>query len=555
MDGALSFLAEQEGVKGDATHITNASRQRAQLFAFVLALTEHVWQRDGGVRLLLLDDPQTLFDDDNKSLLARGIVSIAHADTGFFPIVLTIDRVFAEYISREGHRRSDVPLSRKVSRWELQGRFGDDSSASLLAHQNQLDVARSAWKDGKTDTARIGIFCRIGRVFLEQTLRDLLREADRPIADLPTLQPLRERLTALVKDVRVVQSGAPFKSLLALLPGDSNEHEVLRDALNWSCHFQADELEALHAEAIDTMLDRFLPCREECFDLLLNWQAATSSSEIAPTPANENLLPAIPVPRMHIAVVGYLAASDGETEPADVEAGVDQQLDLDPTLHTTFAVGAAANWLPPLIASDTALITGPLEGDVRPKDLVLVWDKGVGRAFVGWGKVERERRRIILSGFPGRAGFHKVFPLADVELRQVVACMFGAAPGARRPCEPRDLTGILERRWVRALEITAGDSAEPLLYTGDMALVGKPINLRELDRHPAPAFALRLSDGTQVLKRLNREPQGDRDSPVRQLLPVGERGAGRVVSVGRGAPSWLPTIEAAYPLIGSWRSR
>jgi hypothetical protein len=501
----------------------------------------------------LLDDPQSLFDDDNKYLLARGLVNITHPDTGFLPFVLTIDRVFADQIARAGDRREDAQLSRAVSRWELHGRFGDGSSAGLHIHQSQLDVARNAWKDAKTDTYRIGTFCRISRVFLEQTLRDLLREGDQPIADLPTLQPLKERLAAFVKDLRLAQSGPPFKSLLAMLPGESADHEVLRDALNWSHHFQADELTATHAEAIDTMLDGFLPCRGECFDVLTNWQATTTSSEPPPEPANENVLPAIPAPAIHIPVIGQLAASDGESEPGDIEPTFEQQLSLDPTRHTTFAVGAASNWLPPLISADTVLITGPLEGDVQPKDLVLVWDKRAGRAFVGWGKLELERRRVILSGFPGRSGLHKQFSFADIELRQVIACMFGAAPGARLPCEPRDLTGVLERRWVRALEITAGDSAEPLLYAGDMALVGKAIRLEELDRNPAPAFAFRLSDGTQVLKRLNREPQASRDSLLRQLLPIGDRGSGRIVAVGRHAPAGLPTIEAAYPLVGFWR--
>jgi hypothetical protein len=58
----LSLLASQGKHLVDAHHVMNASALRAYLSAFVLALWQQMWARTGGISIMLMDDPQDLFD-------------------------------------------------------------------------------------------------------------------------------------------------------------------------------------------------------------------------------------------------------------------------------------------------------------------------------------------------------------------------------------------------------------------------------------------------------------------------------------------------------------
>nr|WP_247886372.1 ATP-binding protein [Azospirillum brasilense] len=538
---ALVSRAEQGGVAGDAAQITNSSRQRAQLFSFVLALTQYVWERDGGLRFVLLDDPQSLFDEDNQRNLAKGLVACARQE--FKPFVLTFDRVFSARVARAGDLRFGAAVSEKVARWDLVARPDEYDMVRLDPHQDQIIIKRQAWLGRKSTEAVIQDYCSEARKFVERTLVAFLNEGKDPVYDHPTLQPLGKKLHALTGDAARPYSREPFKAILSLLPDGAPDKTLLNEALNWSVHFQAEDMRQKHAEAVDGMLDAFLEHREQCLAILHHWpeEAPKKDARVVPFPNAR-------APAHTIQLVGQLAASDGEGVPANETPPDAERLRIDPDRHSMFAVGTAAEWLPPPIDPGTLLIVEPLTGKPRAHDLVLAWDTVVGEARVGWCKLETEAERIVLSGYAGH--FHKVYPREGVELRRVVCGLFGALPQARKPCEPVDRADGLPPL-LRALEISQGDSAEPLLRKGDKALVGRSVLLDQLDGHPAPAFAFRLSDDTQVLKRLDRHCS---IPGHRQLLPVGDKGSGHVVASTPGAASGAPHIVCAYPLIGFWRN-
>ncbi|AIB15600.1 hypothetical protein ABAZ39_27410 (plasmid) [Azospirillum argentinense] len=538
---ALVSRAEQGGVAGDAAQITNSSRQRAQLFSFVLALTQYVWERDGGLRFVLLDDPQSLFDEDNQRTLAKGLV--ACTSQAFKPFVLTFDRVFSARVARAGNLHVDAAVSKKVSRWDLVARQDEHGIVRLDPHQDKIILERQAWRDGKSTEFAIINFCREARAFIERTLVKLLNEGKDPVHDHPTLQPLGKRLRTLTGDTVLPHSREPFKAILSLLPDGAPDKEVLGEALNWSAHFQAEDLRQNHAQAVDDMLDAFLERREQCLAILHHWpeEAPKKDARVVPFPNAR-------APARAVQLVGQLAASDGEGVPADEPPPDAELLRIDPDRHSMFAVGAAAKWLPSPIDAGTLLIVEPLTGKPRAHDLVLAWDTVAGEALVGWCKLETAAERIVLSGYAGH--FQKVYPREGVELRRVVCGLFGALPQAMKPCEPVNMADVLPTL-PGALEISQGDSAEPLLRKGDKALVGRSVRVNDLDSHPAPAFAFRLSDDTQVLKRLDRHCS---IPGHRQLLPLGDKGSGHVVASTPGAASGAPHIVCAFPLIGFWRN-
>jgi energy-coupling factor transporter ATP-binding protein EcfA2 len=538
---ALKSQAEQGGVTGDATQITNSSRQRAQLFSFVLALTQYVWERDGGLRFVLLDDPQSLFDEDNQRNLAKGLVTCTRQE--FKPFVLTFDRVFSARVARAGDLHVGAAVSEKVVRWDLVARPDEYGIVRLDPHQDQIILKRQAWRDKKSTDSTIQEFCREARIFVERTLVGFLNEGNDPVHDHPTLQPLDKKVRALTGDVALPCSREPFKDILSLLPDGAPNKVLLGEALNWSAHFQAEDLRQNHAQAVDDMLDAFLERREQCLAILHHWpeEAPKKDARVVPFPDAR-------APARSIQLVGQLAASDGEGAPADEPPPEAELLRIDPDRHSMFAVGMAAEWLPPPIDPGTLLIVEPLTGKPRAHDLVLAWDTAAGEARVGWCKLETEAERIVLSGYAGH--FHKVYPQKGVELRRVVCGLFGVLPQARKPCEPVDMADRL-LLLPRGLEISQGDSAEPLLRKGDKALIGRSVHIDELDSHPAPAFAFRLSDDTQVLKRLDRHCS---IPGHRQLLPVGDKGSGYVVASAPGGTSGAPHIVCAFPLIGFWRN-
>ena len=75
--GVIEIKVGRGAVRAPAQHITNASALRASLLAFFLAFREHVLESNGGLELLVLDDPQDLLDGDNRQRLARSIAQIA----------------------------------------------------------------------------------------------------------------------------------------------------------------------------------------------------------------------------------------------------------------------------------------------------------------------------------------------------------------------------------------------------------------------------------------------------------------------------------------------
>ncbi|WP_445376433.1 hypothetical protein [Niveispirillum fermenti] len=538
---ALVSRAEQGGVAGDAAQITNSSRQRAQLFSFVLALTKYVWERDGGLQFVLLDDPQSLFDEDNQRNLAKGLVACTRQE--FKPFVLTFDRVFSARVARAGDLHIGAAVSEKVSRWDLVARPDEYDIVRLDPHQDQIILQRQMWRAKKSTDSAIQNFCREARVFVERTLVELLNEGKDPVHDHPTLQPLGKRLHALTGNAALPHSREPFKAILSLLPDGSPDKVDLGEALNWAVHFQAEDLRQNHAQAADDMLDAFLEIREQCLSILHHWpeEAPEKNANVIPFPNAR-------APACAVGIIGHLAASDGEGVAADEPPPDADLLKIDPERHTMFAVGTAAEWLPPPIDPGTLLIVEPLIGKPRAQDLVLAWDTVAGEARVGWCKLETEAERIVLSGYAGH--FHKVYPQEGVELRRVVCGLFGALPQAKKPCDPVDMVDVLPLL-SGAFEISQGDSAEPLLRRGDKALVGRSVRLDQLDGHPATAFAFRLSDDTQVLKRLDRHCS---IPDHRQLLPLGDKGSGYVVASMPGAGSGAPHIVCALPLIGFWRN-
>ena len=79
-EGQLELLIGANGVSAPAQHVANASALRASLVGFFLAYWEYLLHERGGLKILLLDDPQELLDGDNRERLANATVNSTLSD-------------------------------------------------------------------------------------------------------------------------------------------------------------------------------------------------------------------------------------------------------------------------------------------------------------------------------------------------------------------------------------------------------------------------------------------------------------------------------------------
>jgi hypothetical protein len=92
------------GVRIDASSVANASWLRALLWAFTLALREQAIENKGSnsFPLMVLDDPQTTFDQRNKRNWAREIVGLANRNTAHKEaaqlLLTTHERQFFQFV-------------------------------------------------------------------------------------------------------------------------------------------------------------------------------------------------------------------------------------------------------------------------------------------------------------------------------------------------------------------------------------------------------------------------------------------------------------------------
>ncbi|MBR9972911.1 S24/S26 family peptidase [Magnetospirillum sulfuroxidans] len=559
---ALHIPAEVEGARGSANNIANSSQVRALLFSFVLALLQSVWKRSGGLSLVLLDDPQLLFDERNQVRLAKGIVSCT--SEGFRPLIMTFDRVFTARVARAGDCRMGAALSDQMEAYRIVPRGKIQECVRLELDELTLNSYRDEWRRDETNGAKIKVFCNEARSFMEHTLVNLLAEAAEPVHDHPTLDPLRVRVQNLVKRPGAVQNAEPFRQLLDLLPDGNPAKETLAQALQWSHHFQGyEDLTLTHAKAVDDMLDRFMDLREQCLDILVN--------RVAPKPvpmaANaNNPIVGAPAPAAMVTVIGLAAASEGDTGPgADVavpEVGTqkaatgdeyrleadlppvgDQIRTISPETHHAFGVGKAAQWLPFPLQESSMVIC---ERDSRaPKkgEFAVVADRNLGKAHIGWCRMDGDS--ILVAGFGGKS--ISAIAAANCDVFPVVGAIFEGGATEQTPCHPLDRPDLMGR-FGNAAEISEGDSAEPLMFKGDLVLLDSEVPGETVfSAAEGSIFAVLLGDGRWVIKRVS----GPANKPYRQLLPLGVQGTGEIVTTAPGEVGL--TIARAFLVVGFLR--
>jgi hypothetical protein len=519
---AIVALARYGGVVGPAHEVTNSSALRAYLFAFVLALRERVLATDGGLSLLLMDDPQHLFDERNQARVADTVGRLA--GEGSRILLTTHDVRFAACAVGAARQHGAA-----VDDLRIVPRSRGQSSVRFAATRAELGVARDEWKRAKDDDSLIMRFVECVRVHIEAELLDLLAYAPVDVPDRPSLGSLLE---AIRRARRAHFPGLSHPDVQTFL-----DHRALRDggpfrkAANQAHHGRAELLETPDADEVDESLDGLLSALGSCRAAYQAWLASfTPGGATTPPPAtapNVVLLPPT-IARRALRTVALAAARDSASAPSGGEEVTFRQLEFEPEKHRLFGVNVP--WLGMACLPGQTLIVDTADAGI-PGDLVVV--AHARQAFPGRlvarGDADGE---IVLAPEPspdGKPPKGRTFRRAAVETYRVRGVLFDRAdPNDLGPVYPVETSRVLNAA-TEAVEIS-GHSASPLLRPGDLAIVSSRVHAedgRELERHRRRIVAVALEDGEFLVKRLGRRV--DESGLVRVLESVGLMGETEIV--------------------------
>lgn len=533
-DGIMRLPAERDGVTADGRELLNGSRLRTHLFAFALALAERVRTRDGGLSLMVLDDPQTLFDERNQRQLAKGLGMLP--GEGFRPVIVTFDHHFAASLYRQ------VPKADDVTYLELHPRSTNQERVRIERHREQVDRRRDEWHDDDHNQALIAAFCLEARRTLESSFRDLLWPSGQAVTGDEALRVLHEAVRALTKRNGVYAE----KCFKTLVDHPAWSVEDFRTVMNWSAHFPAENLVTSHARLVETHLDPLLKAVEACqtrLDQAMTQGAKIAGAIILPFPAS-------PVPATALPEIGRAAAQRGIMVDGDTAVEMEDVVRLDPERHRLLAVGKGLHWLPGVLTPGDVVVADmerpTLEG------LVVVWDGSRQTTTIGWAQPGRGGERgLVLHGAP-HSGFARIFDPARCTVMAVAGILIGLAPPPKQPLtiweHDQPFSGM------DGSVAVEGRSAAPFLLPGDHVLTGPAVTeIRPGSGLSGRPVVARLDDGTQVIKRIG--PAIDSAGKVRLLESLGAQGDTipvRLSETADDAFTRFVRVVEVRPILGFW---
>ncbi|KAA0572672.1 hypothetical protein FZ983_31570 [Azospirillum sp. B21] len=547
LDGeGMRVQVRRDGVTGDGRDLVNSSGLRTHLFAFTLALIKRIRDDDGGVSLLLLDDPQTLFDEHNQRRVARALGTLPEHD--FRPLITTYDQHFAGSLFRQAKGKG-------IEFLQILPRSTGEGCARIRRHQLHIELVHEDWQRSDHDPTRIRAFCDEARIMIEQGLRDLIWPSPAVVAGSETMQPL------MLKLQRLIGRGGPYSNpaFSALMKHQALKDQVFSEAVRWAHHYPAEDLGHTHAKQVGKYLDPLLHSFEQCRGVLDEaLSQGPLSLQLAPAAPDADIVPfpERPCRPLRLYQIGRAAAEGGAEVDDGDGVGSDIGVSLVNGQHQLFGVGKALTWMPRLFQAGDVLIVDCKA--LASGGLALVWDGARKQAEAGWLKPVQGRPGTVILVGDHDTGYAREFDTDVNECHPVVGILFrGARANAGKALEPLDACprfADVEGTVV----IDQGDSAEPLLHKGDSVLVGArvgdPAGVSALASSPV---AVRLEGGRRLVKRLGEKPL-DAKGRVWVLDNLGIQGNGAVIRFGEDIPDGfaaVPRADSIRPILGYWFSR
>ncbi|SFG54508.1 AAA domain-containing protein [Sulfitobacter dubius] len=532
--GVLGLKVGRMGVEGPAQHLANASALRGSLLGFFLAFREHVLEVRGGLKLLVLDDPQDLLDNDNKIRLARGITRLA--ENLVQVLATTHDKNFARALVQENRSAN------RVRHLSVHPVHVDRPVLMLSPSIEEVDKKREAFRRNNDAHNLAQDYASDLRVFLEARIGDLFDGSLNPAyanpTQAPTLIPLLDKLKSLVSSGIGELATDPVVKRFAKHPAFESGAEARR-ILNQSHH----DKQSIQYMDVKNVEDQFSDLRTSVEKVhqqfrFHKWREPLIEAPIVDDPLVE--LPSMVKPDFNVPICPDLAAftadilGEGSQEILDEYQSSDwfdgKSLFFIRGESLGFSIPSGAIAIvnsQPYAGGDQNLVISTLGEKVFARRMLKPRD-ATGVSLTAEIPDPRNRRTTLL------------FDQGKLKIYKIVGVIFANIPTPPGGHEATQIDNAPELRNVELAYRVREESAVPLVLPGQVVLGGPRILPDELDRFIGSLVALSLSDGRNVLKRIGTK-LGGASSHLRQFETIGGLGASIVVAtaptqIGRDFP-------------------
>ncbi len=542
--GHLELIVGAGGVSAPAHHVTNASALRASLVGFYIAFWEYVLKERGGLRLMILDDPQELFDEVNRERLGETLPNLV--GVGGQLLVTTHDRRFAGYVARL--RTACAMEHRSVHP-------ATNQQPVIRVPLSVADIAkkREAFDADKNSEHAAREYAGECRVHIETMLSDLF---DEPAYSgwvngnsRPTLSTYVDKIRALSRTSPKGMFGATVFTRFVDHPGVSPTSQTGK-LLNKPHHEDKRWITASEVAACSKELNELVELADKMHEERRRWrhkdrEPTDGVSTAVPTLESLNSVSVGPV---RIAVCPDLAAFTREAPSGESQEALEY---LDPTVFESKALfhlqrdnfGFAGMRGSIAIVKSEASSAGD-RTLVIARDGTRVYARRVLRGEQdGW---------IGLAGEtpdPRRSPRTQFFRENEVALHEVVGILFPRnlpLSRGRDEATPIEDSSLLKK--IDTAYRVSEESAIPLVLPKQIALAGRSIPLDSFDHHEGHPVALMLDDGSSIFKRVGASLPGDL-SYLREFESIGGLGSSRTLVVGKPHPG-LRSVVYARLIVG-----
>lgn len=541
--GTISMLVGSPHAVAPAEHISNGSALRANLFGFFMAFWEYILKYQGGLELLLLDDPQELLDDDNRDRLAKSLSEFA--DVGAQLFVTTHDRVFARMAVAQGRRQ------RQIEHRSVHPVNATRAVLGIAPAMEELDRRRGEYEQGTDDATLAQIYASEFRVFVEARLGDLFDDPAYPAFSISTQSPTfvdhLNRLRGLVGSASNDLFRNPLVKRFCDDPALADGAPCL--ALINKAHHNKESISYREVYGVQDDLKRLRREIEEVHEEFRRWRWREPRLEIKVEVVK---LERLPTPRIDVPIFPDIAAftnsapvggtQDIDTERLDGSWFDDKALFYLRNDNLGFSAPSGSVVIVECDAkegNDQNMVIA-IEGSKTYARRLLRTREGGTSVTLAAQTPDSRKNPPSLFRDPWRIQIHRILGVLFEDVPPPRS-NDEAVPIERAPCLGRIETAYRVRE----------ESALPLALPGQIILGGRSILATRLDEMEGKLVALTLVDGSTIFKKIGTRISGA-STTLRKFESIGGLGSSEVVATeaGDGEFRELPVMEAAREILG-----
>ena len=534
--GELNIAVKKDGLAAPAQHVVNASALRASLTGFFLAFWEHVFSQRGGLRLILLDDPQDLLDEHNSEKLAASVKLLM--SVGAQPIVTSYNAKFASDVARLNGVGG-------VDHYSVDPCSTSQPKVRVTHSVRVIAQKRNAFDEDVNNADKARDYANECRIFFENKLGCIFDDkahsawvAENPH---PTLASYVQRLRPLVSQTgQGMLTGPAFRKFV--------DHAALADSsltlvlMNDSHHGQAHNITANRVHVVRDQLNDLVQLVDQMVDEASRWRrreaiGANDNTPIAlpPLVTVPSHIPNLPICPDLAAFAGHSGTGESQAESEQLETATFNNKVYFYLRRPNFGFAAPQGAIAIVEAEASPVANGRL---------VIARRNGATLAR----RVLRDHDRLELGLVaeipekPHRDSSIIFVRQSQMDLHQVVGVILehdlALHQGADEAVEV-DASDALKR--IEVCFRVKDESAVPLAFDGQIVLGGGLIPLDQLNDQTL--VALSLDDGASIFKRVGRRLPGSL-AHIRQFESIGGLGSSEVLAVGKPHSGFREVVSA-----------